>query len=91
MVAGATVGARLVMVKFKVTTESHPPAFTPIHSNVVEVVDLIPFQMYTLHAVTYKVESVSVQSNVMVKFNLTVESQPTEFTPVHVAVLLDDV
>ncbi len=44
MVAGDEVGETFVIVKFNISTESQPPAFTPTHSNEVDDVKRMPRQ-----------------------------------------------
>jgi hypothetical protein len=46
ILAGEDEGDKLVIVKFKNSVESQPPALTPIHSKVVVEVKRIPCQIY---------------------------------------------
>ena len=77
------------MVNFNVTILSHPNAFTKV-SLAVLLLDVYVFpsvQVYGPQEVMVSVEYVLVLE-LMVKFNVTTESQPATLVKVYVAMLL---
>ena len=76
-----------LIVRSNVTTESQPAAFVSVCVAVLllDVYVLPSIQVYESHAV---IISVPVLLELMVKFNVTTESQPAAFVKVYVAVLL---
>ena len=68
----------LFIVRFKVTTLSHPRALVPIQVYIPEVVYVVPFQRRLSHDVIDSDED----ELLIVRFNKTVLSHPKALVPV---------
>ena len=73
----------LFIVRFKVTTLSHPRALVPVQVYIPDVVYVVPFQCKLSHDDT---DTVQDDELLIVRFNIAVLSQPTAFIPVQVYV-----
>ena len=83
-VQAETVSVELLgelMVKIKVTTESHPTALVPVQLYSPPTVYVVPLKVKLLQA---DCVTVLVLEALMVKFNVAVESQPTALVVVNV-------
>ena len=70
----------LFIVRFKVTTLSHPRVLFPVQVYTPDVVYVVPFQKRLSHDVIDSDDD----ELLIVRFNVTVLSHPTAFVPVQV-------
>ena len=70
----------LFIVRFKVTTLSHPRALVPVQVYIPDVVYVVPFQWRLSHEIIDSDED----ELLIVRFNKTVLSHPKALVPVQV-------